>query len=207
MQLRVKTFFLLIILGLISGCSRYIDYAKKTFDQACSVDLDLSKARSYIRSEKVYDQLTTVGLFDALWVNKDVQDAYRKIKLERSGVLDTTEQKKLEAELEQYNQFTTFYLLLPPKDAQDVGYMHFDGVTYFNNNIDWKVFLEVGGKKYSPVEFTNISELSPEFSLIFGRTSTRYRSIYIAKFKPEDNYSGKLKLVIRTTKYTVQLCW
>lgn len=215
MKYFINIVFLLAVLSLVSGCgSRYINHAKETFKQADIYEIDLKKARSFIRSEKEYDQFTTVGLFDVIWFSEDVQEAYRKIKLERFGVFDDKAQKQLDDNIENANKFITFYLLLPPKDVQDIIYTHFDGVTYSQSNVDWNAVIEIDGKRYSPKEFIFERELDPELAYIFGKSANRYRSIYIARFETDINgtkiinkNTKQLKLILRTTKYSIPFIW
>ena len=77
---------LLILLVLsFSGCSRYISWGKEIFNQGEKLDTYASAVQPYIRSGRVYDQFTTLGNFDAMWLADPVRRAYARSYARKRG--------------------------------------------------------------------------------------------------------------------------
>jgi hypothetical protein len=61
-------------LCLITGCSRYRNWAAAQFEQACMRDTARCAVDSYIQSSDRWDGFTTIGRFDALWYTRPVAE-------------------------------------------------------------------------------------------------------------------------------------
>ena len=66
------------IIILLPSCSRINNLIDKHFFEGCRPCPYFAKAHDYMRTIKLYDQLSTVGIFTALWISKDVINAYKK---------------------------------------------------------------------------------------------------------------------------------
>lgn len=61
---------------VLSGCGRLIDWGKSRLYQGNSFKIDLDAIKDHIRWATVYDQFTTVAMFDALWLSPVVRTAF-----------------------------------------------------------------------------------------------------------------------------------
>ncbi|HLJ31598.1 MAG TPA: hypothetical protein VKU36_04125 [Candidatus Babeliales bacterium] len=170
---KINIFCFGILVMLLPGCGRVIDWGNRTFNQTPTIDTNISTAQQYIRSVTSYDELTTRARFDVLWLSDDVRNTYAYLYGLKFG--KTEEQKKifLRRQLEENNHFISFYVLSlhdwPLGDA----------------NSEWTLFLTIGDKNYSPIEIKAV-ELSPEYIHIFGKKYNRFKMPYSVKFDAKD---------------------
>ena len=102
-----------LFLSILPGCGRIIDWGKDNFYQGAEVGQDLSIARNYIQSRRVYDQFTLVGAFDALWLSDDVRKVHTNIYARKYGKNEEQKRVFLRRQLEENSHFITFYVLSP----------------------------------------------------------------------------------------------
>ena len=80
---------ILSVLGvlLLSGCAgnNIKDWAEETFYQSNAYKDDLTVVKRYLRGIRLYDQFTTLGIFDALWLSDEVRTAYSNIACRMTG--------------------------------------------------------------------------------------------------------------------------
>lgn len=163
----------IILLFLLPGCSRIVDWGERTFVQASSLNTDISQAQKYIRSITLYDQLTTAARFDALWLSDGVRTNYANLHALKYG--KTEEQRKifLRRQLEENNHFIVFYMLNSYESTLgDIG-------------SEWTLFLNIDDKNYAPIEIKAV-ELVPEYIYIFGKKYSRFKTAYSVKFDAKD---------------------
>lgn len=163
----------LIIILLLPGCTRVIDWGWRTFEQAPSLDPDISRAQSYIQSVTLYDQLTTRARFDALWLSDEVRTTYADIYGLKFGKTEDQKKTFLRRQLEENNHFISFYVLSLYENT--LGDVH----------SEWTLFLEVDGKFYNPIEIKSV-DLVPEYIYIFGKKYNRFKVPYSVKFDAKD---------------------
>jgi hypothetical protein len=162
-----------IVLLLLPGCGRVIDWGTRTFVQEPSLGASVSTAQKYIRSVTSYDQLSTRARFDTLWLSDDVRINYANLYALKFG--KTEEQKKifLRRQLEENNHFISFYILslheYPLGDADS----------------EWALFLTINDKHYAPIEIKSV-ELSPEYIYVFGKKYNGFKVPYSVKFDAKD---------------------
>lgn len=202
MKLNVSFYFALIMLFSLPGCGRIIDWGKQTFNQGQEVDEINKRVKGYIRSIKVYDQFTTRGIFDAIWLSDESRTAYADLYAFRQGKSDEHTKTFLRRQLEENKHFISFYVLslyeVPLGDA----------------NSEWNLILKVNDAEYVPVEVKKI-ELPHEYRIFFGDKFTRFKEPYIVKFNANDvddkaiitPETNKLELLFRAVDRRVVLCW
>jgi hypothetical protein len=178
-----------VVLFLLPGCGRIVDWSTKTFNQAPSLHASIAAAQKYIRSVTSYDQLTTRARFDLLWLSDEVRTNYANLYALKFG--KTEEQKKtfLRRQLEENNHFISFYVL----SLHD----HPLGDT----NSEWTLFLRIDDKNYAPIEIKTV-ELSPEYTHIFGKKCNRFKVPYSVKFDAKD-INDQLLITPETKKITL----
>lgn len=167
------TLYVIMLVLLLPGCGRMIDWGARTFVQAPSLEASISAAQKYIRCVTSYDQLTTRARFDVLWLSDDVRINYTNLYALKFG--KTEEQKKifLRRQLEENNHFISFYMLS----------LH--ECPLGDTNSEWTVFLNIDDKYYAPIEIKSV-ELSPEYIYIFGKKYNRFKVPYSVKFDAKD---------------------
>jgi len=171
--MQINWCFMVVMILMLPGCGRMIDWGKRTFIQTPVVDADSTIAQEYIRSVTSYDELSTRARFDALWLSDDVRINYVDLYALKFG--KTEEQKKifLRRQLEENNHFISFYVLsLYEHPLGDTG-------------SEWTLFLTIDDKNYSPIE-VKVVELSPEYIHIFGKKYNRFKVPYSVKFDAKD---------------------
>jgi len=158
------------ILLLLSGCGgRIVDWGKQNFYQGEKGPDYTDRIKGLVQSKTVYNQLSTEGMFDVLWLNDEARTLYADMNSARLG--KTPEQYKmfLRRQLEENNHYITFYVLslnrVPLKDS----------------DTQWTIQLEAGGNQYAPIEIKQI-ELAPEYEYIFGEKLTPFKTPYQVKF-------------------------
>ena len=127
----------------------------------------------YIRSVTVYDQFTTQGRFDALWLSEEVRSAYTDAYASRHALDDEKKQVFLRRQLEENDHFIFFYVLSN------------GSVNLTDQQSEWSIVLRVAGHVFKPIEIKE-AELSPEYRAFFGKKLTRFKVIYGIKFDAQD---------------------
>jgi len=186
---------------LLPGCCRMADWHKNTFYQGEPVEQFAAAAQPYIRSLYLYDQLSTVALFDALWLSDAVRTAYVSTYALKTGKGDEFRTNFLRRQIEENKHFITFYLLssrahLDEKDAV------------------WSFSLRVKDRLYTPLDI-RVIDLNQEYSSFFGRRYNHFKTVYEIKFnaltteeKPIlDGTVQEISLCIRSLDKKAELTW
>lgn len=163
----------LMILMILPGCGRIVDWGKGRVSQGADIKKDLKVARDHIRSNRIYDQFTLAGSFDSLWLSDAVRSSYVELYAARHGKTDEASKVFLRRQLEENNHFISFYILtvaqMPLGEA----------------NSEWTVFLKIGENIFTPVELKSI-ELAPEYEHILGKKLNRFKIPYLVRFNAKD---------------------
>ena len=193
---------LLFCLFFLSGCGRIIDWSKDHLDQGKKLDSDISIAKNYIRSTRVYDQFTLVGAFDALWLSDEVRINFTNLHACKYGKIE--EQKKifLRRQLAENDHYISFYVL------------SMTHIVLGEADSRWEVFLRIGCKNYNPIEM-KLVELLPEYKYIFGDKYNKFKDAYLILFNAQDieeNYlidekTSSVQLVFRSVERETALTW
>lgn len=161
------------LLIVLSGCGPMVDWGKSNFYQGQPRDTYSDRVRPLIRSVAMYDQLTTRGMFDALWLCDGVRTAYADLHIFRQGYGDERRNAFLTRQLEENNHYISFYVLaqsdakLSAPDSQ------------------WAIFLEVDGNRYQPID-NKMVELPYEYQVFFGKAWSRFKDPYQIRFGLRD---------------------
>ncbi|MFZ5954551.1 MAG: hypothetical protein ACOYT8_05635 [Candidatus Dependentiae bacterium] len=165
---------LLVFLMGLCGCGRLIDWGKCNFYQGIEAEGIPSGVCAYVRTIIIYDQFTTVGIFDALWLSDEVRTAYAQTHSHRVGKNEIQENNLLRRLLAENEHFISFIILslheFPLGEPDSV----------------WTVMLEIDGQVYTPIEIKPI-ELTPEYQAFFGNRYNRFKTAYMVKFEAQDN--------------------
>jgi|SRR5581483_6138292 len=197
-----KKYFLCVLLLLLPGCGRMVDWMKDSFQQIPFLDTQCDTVEKYSKSITLYDQLTTKAKFDVMWLADEVRALYVDLFALKFG--KTIEQKKtlLRRQLEENNHFISFYVLslyeVPLGDSLS----------------EWALFLQINDKNYAPIEIKTV-ELSPEYMCMFGKKFNRFKVAYSVKFDAKDiddmplinEHVHAMKLFFRSTTKEVVFEW
>lgn len=198
----VRFFLISVFLILMPGCGRLIDWGKETFHQGEQIALDTTIAKDNMRSVAVYDQFTTVGLFDALLLSDDVRMLYAEMHARKLGKNKDQYNAFLRRQLEENKHYLSFYVLSTyDKPLGEV-------------TSDWVVFLKVNDRDITPFE-VKVVDMPAEYHLLFGKRFNRFKVSYSVKFAMRDREDNpvigpdthKLSLIFRSLSKEAALVW
>jgi len=201
--MKYKLFFpFSLSLLILSGCGRIVDWGKSNFKQAEKIKFKYKEARQDLKSIIVYDQLTTVAMFDALWLSDNVRMAYVDLHAMKYGKSEEQKKTMLRRQLAENSHFISFYLAVPYE------------LILGEKNSKWSISLEIDGESYLPIE-VKVIDINPEYKAIFGEKFTRFKNLYSIRFDAKNVQehslitpdTKELKLYFRSTKKEVELSW
>ncbi len=170
MNILYKTGALCMVIMVLPGCGRIIDWGKTNFYQGKELSSFTTEVKPSMRSVVIYDQLETKAIFDVLWLSDEVRTAYAKLHILREGKSEEKLQSFLRRQLEENNHYITFYLLSTYEVKLGVP------------EAQWSLFLMLDGREYYPFEVKEI-ELPYEYQLFFAERWNRFKVPYIVRFK------------------------
>lgn len=175
-QRATRVLFIFSCLAIIPGCGRLIDWTKDHFNQSNTLDVDRDIAKRYLRSSVVYDQFSTVAMFDALWLSDEIRTLYTDLYVRKNGRGEQQRKAFLRRQLEENNHYISFYVL----SLYDVPLMSEN-----QGCANWSLFLRVGEHDFFPIEIKSV-ELPPEYRDMFCKRFNRFKSAYRIKFEATD---------------------
>ncbi len=165
MPVKAEQCLMLIMISVfLPSCQRLVNWGKGTFNQACPVEETLKEYKNLIRSTHVYNQLSTLGIFDAVILTPELLEAYNKA---------TKKNLKFSGQA---------FFVLAFADKTDHKPLNSDST----NQWAWHVSLWVDGKRQEPKQQKCIT-LPAEFKLLFGKKWSQFKSGYLVEF-------GKIQL-------------
>ena len=197
--LKFVTFPVLLI--CIPGCTRYGDWVQGIFQQGTKVPNSIPCAGKYIRSLHLYDYLSTLGLFEALWLSDEVRSIYVDLYAKKNCLSSCQQDSVCDAECAKNDRCTTFIVLAWVKG-------------YTNTDLSeecplWSLCLSVNCKRY-PACSIKIIDVCPEYAAMFGRIYTRFKTAYCVKFDVgEDTLSSaqKFELIFKRIGLEASMVW
>lgn len=190
------------ILLIAPGCTNLVRWGKETFYQGETIKNNIDKVKSYIRSAWVYDQLSTRGIFDALWLSDQVRRTYANLIALHQGK-DAEQTKILEQQQMGLNNATISFYILSLHD-QLLG----------DEQSEWQIILELNNQLYRPSLIKQI-ELPYEYKLILKDVLTRFKQPYLVSFNAVDEQGNsilsdnmaQIVLYFRSLDKQVKLVW
>lgn len=165
------------LIAVLSGCTRYKVWGESVFYQGCKLDTYQQATCDYLRTVHLYDQFTTLGHFEILWLSHEVRTVYSKLHAQQHCYNAERYKVFLRRQLEENNHYITFYVLGNTP--------HSRGTLLSEEGSEWAVCLEIDGKCMSPHEIKNI-EFKPEYKHLFSRAYTHYKVQYSITFEARD---------------------
>ena len=211
-MLAKKVYVLLMfpIILLFSGCNRVIDWGTQRFYQGCKIDPCLTVADEHIRTARVYDQFSALGIFTALWLSDDVLKAYARLHAKKYALDEYAESKLLERQRADIDNKLSFYIL-----AYDLtsGYSPLEPGKHIET--PWTIFLKSEDRAYEPSLIKKMNQLAPEYELFFGKHYTNFKTVYLVQFSMTDSDGQELVfddtqpiiLCLNSIKTRISLIW
>jgi len=172
MKLPLRSFFVLSVL-IFSGCGRVKDWADRTFDQGKTHQEERGLINYYLRSIKIYDQFTTIALFDVLWLSDAIRTLYADTYIKMHGRTEEVRQTFLRRQLKANSHFITFYVLSTHEIQLNI------------KPAQWIAYLKIGDTTYLPLETKSV-ELTPEYLHFFGKKLSKHKQPYEIRFERKD---------------------
>lgn len=192
----------LLCLMTLVGCKRAVDWATSNFNQGESADVPLAIVKPYIKNVVVHSQLSTRGIFDAIWLSDAVRTASTDVLIMRSGKSIEQHHALLRRQLEENKHYIMFYVLteydIPLGDCAE-----------------WQIFLRVGEYNYQPREL-KVVDLPCEYKAFFGKRYMKTKMAYLVKFDMADaneqpimvpHHTQSMQLSFRSVEKQATLEW
>lgn len=206
MKQKLIIIFLISSLSIFSGCYRYIYWAESVIDQGCKIETCYAMVQPYIRSAYVYDQFQTLALFDGLWLDDTVIQAYACAHAEKYGFTEAQYQAFLQDQRDENDPYISFYLLA-------VIYGN-TGLLLNDENPLWVMQLRIGDNYYKPAKIKTV-ELEHEYRHFFGKRLTVFKMQYLVQFNAEDineiplinSMTPDIELFFRSVGHQASMRW
>lgn len=169
-----SVYIAILVVVLLPGCGgNLVDWGKQTFEQSGKQKDDVASIKTYVKQINMYDQLNTVGLFDALWLSDEVRRFYAEKYAQMTGKTDEEIMIMLRRLFKANSHNISFYVLTP------------SDVVLAVKPVEWAIYLEVDGKKYQPT-FVKKCELPSQYQVLFGKRCNPHKQPYEVKFDRHD---------------------
>lgn len=203
--LYVRLFVLLFVTLMTSSCVKYHEILKSEFPQGQDEPDQRKLAHAYVRSSTVYDQFSTLGVFDVIWLSDEVNEFYAQTHGKRRGKDDDACKALLAQQNKDREEVIAFYVLADLRTKTNK-YLHEKG-SY------WTLALEMAdGKCIEASSIKNI-ELEPEYQKLLGNRFNLFKEVYLVTFPKHVfgfNYLEKdepLVLLISSPYKNFKLSW
>ncbi|NBV40402.1 hypothetical protein EBR77_01000 [bacterium] len=216
-----------MLLGVLLQCAgckhnKVSEWGKNHFTQADHKRKDVKDLqKQYFRTQKTYDQFSTVADFSALLLSDDIRKAYVdyygyahfKSEQEQDAML-----KRLQKENEYYLSFyvMSYQRQVTYENAKALftgGYQKRHAQMLGALESDWKVTLRIAGVEYEPDAIKKI-ELPIEYEPFFKGIHTQFKQVYLIRFDAQFESLGidlfastDLELVFRSIDKETILSW
>ena len=194
---------MIVMIIIAPGCqTRVAVWGQKQFYQGLPLQQYWPDIASYLCSVKVYDQITTIAMFDALLLSGPVYWAYAQNHTLRTGKSKKNKQELFESLVASNKKYISFYVL-----------------SLYENTLGkdlslWHTFLRIGNTNYQPVDIVAI-DLEPEYKEFFGTLYTPFKRSYLVRFDAYDQHDQPLisantkylKLYFRSVTKEVSMIW
>lgn len=223
----IKLWQISMLFGVLLQCAgckhnKVSEWAKDHFAQADYKRKDNKELQNkYFRTQKTYDQFSTVADFSALLLSDEMRKAYVnyygyahfKSEQEQDAML-----KRLQKENEYYLSFyvMSYQRQVTYENAKALfmgGYQKRHAQMLGALESDWKVTLRIAGKEYEPDAIKKI-ELPTEYEPFFKGIHTQFKQVYLIRFDAQlqeqmvDFFaSTDIELIFRSIDKETILSW
>ena len=205
-----------------TGCNKIVEWGKENFKQAERYNEGIIKhMQPYLRSNIVYDQLSTIADFSALFLTDAARMLYVDYYTNRYTISKEKESIIRQRLLNENKYYISFYVLGSQSEKlYPSNKALFNGRYYKNQNLlgekdsEWHVSLKINDKVYV-AESVRVVELPIEYQHFFGTHYSQFKSIYLVKFDALDELdheiitSGQHVVILQfaSARYKTELVW
>lgn len=192
----------------LTGC-KLVEWGNSTFHQAGKLQEDFSvPMQPYIKSTVIYDKLSLVAEFSALFLTDHARIIYLDYFCHRN--LKSAEEKAIDKQrlLTENDYYITFYVvgyqpasMYPSGRSMFSGEYHLQGPLLGNSEGVWKATLIVDGNEYVPDDVRSV-ELPIEYQYFFGTNYSQFKTAYRIRFDARDSHN---KEILASGKHNVAL--
>lgn len=213
----------IVCLFFMAGCNKVVEWGKENFKQASQYDKEfVVRAKPFIKHDMVYDQLTTVADFTALFLTDAMRMLYVDYHVQKHVVLPEKEAIMRQKLLHENKYYISFYVLgSQSATSYPTNFSLFTGRYQKHESLlgekdsQWQVALQVGASIYAP-DSVRVVELPIEYQYFFGNNFSQFKSIYLVKFDALDAHDHEIfsagtaydvALKFTSARYKTQLTW
>lgn len=187
--------YLLLVLIFLPSCYRFINWSKVEFNQACNVKYEyLENAQNYIRTVKVYEQLDTLGIFDALLLSEPTERFFVTSHADKYNLTSQEKNQFLIDRVKKLDGIIAFYVLIQEPKAC--------GEPFDERDAFWKVRMDTRLGQFLPNLIKKV-DISCEYRMIFGKRFNRFKKAYYVEF---DGFSKEGKNILQESDF-ITLCF
>lgn len=192
----MKHFLLLLFpLAFLSGCgSRVTDWMAEHVEHGNVRTVPKEKVLSYLRTARIYDEFSTVGIFNVLWLSSPVRQAYVDVHAAKYAMSSDKKDDFMCRQRIENDNYISFYVL---------GYIPGNAPALGNKRCPWNLELKVHDKLYTPKSI-EVVELSPEYTMFLRKYLNNYKTIYLVRFAAKDGKGNEI-LQPRTRMMSLRL--
>jgi hypothetical protein len=164
---------MILLMVLLPACDRYVRWPRDVFYQGEHHDNVSGVVRAYTKSIRMYDQFSTVALFDILWVSDEIREQFVQSRSCRKHFTAHQEEAVRACLVGQREQYITFYVFAPR--AYD-SYM-----SLACPQSSWSIALSIDGCMYQPYDIC-VWDLESELYDVISAHCLRARTCYRVRF-------------------------
>ena len=174
---------------ILSGCSRYFSWGKKTFSQVGTYSSLRNALAPHMRSAYEYDMLQTIIRADVLWVNDAVRTIHAQAVAQRQmGDVQDSDDVAVGT--------TTLYVFIAPQSDT------YPPLSLCEQAL-WTAHLRVQDTWYKPTCIAAL-ELDQEYAMLVGSAYNRYRMAYKVVFPVAVTDEDTIELKLLSSLYEVR---
>lgn len=205
-----------------TGCNKIVEWGKENFKQTDRYNEGIVKhMQPYIRSMIVYDQVTTVADFTALFLTDAARMLYVDYYIQKHTTSKEKESLMRQRLLNENKYYISFYVVgsqsektYPSNHSLFTGRYHKNQSLLGEKDSEWQVTLSVNDKVYVADAIRTV-ELPIEFQHFLGSHYSQFKSIYLVRFDSLDESDHEIlksgyhavSLQFTSACYKAELVW
>ena len=192
----IKVIGMLAVIAMsFSGCIKYYRLSKTEFPQGDKREDKREQVSEDIQSVAMYDQFSTKGFFDVMWLTPNVRRAYVDSYCNRRGIVGK-EREAFAAEYEGKFEGKAIFCVLADVRERDHNLLT-------EKDPEWTMHLEFEkDKRVTPSKIIKL-ELDPEVKKMFGHHYSHFKKSYQVEFDISQNSLFADSLEKRTFNFIV----
>ncbi len=166
---------LLFLVVCIPGCVKYYDVAPTVFPQAAKVEYDRNLITHHVRHNTVYDQFTTLAVFDSLWFSDLMRKEFVAAYAAKRGLGAHAQDELLKRNLEENSHWFVVYVLADIR--------HRSNNTLSEPHAYWTLSLTLDDQPPIAADKPKEVELDPELENFFRPYANSFKMAYKVTFQ------------------------